>query len=194
MLILEGVSCTLITILGVIVLTHHGLGMFDGAQFDLKQMSWSSLGLGVVVAVFSLVGFESSTAFGEEAKDPLKTIPRSIIWSLILTGLFFVFVSYVEVLGTRGYSKTLDAIDTPLNVLAQMYSVPWLSIPLSIGAMVSFFALALSCNERRRPRPLRHEPPRRLSRLLPPGAQGERNAPHRPRRHGPADVQRGHLL
>ncbi len=150
MLILEGVSCTLIAILAVIVLTHHGLGMFDSAQFDFKQMSWSSLGLGVVVAVFSLVGFESSTAFGEEAKNPLKTIPRSIIWSLILTGLFFVFVSYVEVLGTRGYTSggkavTLDAIDTPLNVLAQMYSVPWLSIPLSIGAMVSFFALALSC-------------------------------------------------
>jgi amino acid transporter len=145
MLILEGVSCTLIMVLCFIVLGHHGLGMVDATQFDFKQMSWSSLGLGVVVAVFSLVGFESSTAFGEEAKDGLKTIPKSIIWSLILTGVFFVFVSYVEVLGTRGYSKTLDAIDTPLNVLATMYSVPWLSIPLSIGAMVSFFALALSC-------------------------------------------------
>jgi amino acid transporter len=145
MLILEGVSCTLITVLSVIVLSHHGLGVFDSTQFDFKQMSWSSLGLGVVVAIFSLVGFESSTAFGEEAKDGLKTIPRSIIWSLVITGLFFVFVSYVEVLGTRGYSKTLDNIDTPLNVLAAMYNVPWLSIPLSIGAMVSFFALALSC-------------------------------------------------
>jgi amino acid transporter len=96
------------------------------------------------------VGFESSTAFGDEAKNPLKTIPRSIIWSLILTGLFFVFVCYVEVLGTRGYTAdgkavTLDAIDAPLNVLSGMYGVPWLSIPLSAGAMVSFFALALSC-------------------------------------------------
>ncbi len=145
MLVLEGVSCTLITVLCFIVLGHHGLGMIDTTQFDFKQMSWSSLGLGVVVAVFSLVGFESSTAFGEEAKDGLKTIPKSIIWSLVITGVFFVFVSYVEVLGTRGYAKTLDAIDTPLNVLATMYSVPWLSIPLSIGAMVSFFALALSC-------------------------------------------------
>jgi amino acid transporter len=145
MLILEGVSCTLITLLCLIVLFHHGTGMFDATQFDFKTSSWSSLGLGVVVAVFSLVGFESSTAFGEEAKNPLKTIPKSIIWSLIVTGLFFVFVCYTEVLGVRGYSKTLDAIDTPLNVLSGMYGVPWLSIPLSIGAMVSFFALALSC-------------------------------------------------
>jgi amino acid transporter len=145
MLVLEVVSCSLITFLCLIVLGHHGVGMFDSTQFDFKSSSWSSLGLGVVVAVFSLVGFESSTAFGEEAKNGLKTIPRSIIWSLILTGLFFVFVCYVEVLGTRGYSKTLDAIDSPLTVLSGMYGVPWLAIPLEAGAMVSFFALALSC-------------------------------------------------
>jgi amino acid transporter len=145
MLILEAVSCTLIIALSCIVLAHHGAGMFDPAQYDVKSLTWSGLGLGVVVAVFSLVGFESSTAFGEEAKNPLTTIPRSIIWSLVLTGGFFIFVSYVEVLGARGYSQTLDAIDAPLNVLSVMYKVPWLSIPLSLGAMVSFFALALSC-------------------------------------------------
>ncbi|MEI9997929.1 MAG: APC family permease [Verrucomicrobiota bacterium] len=150
MLILEAVSCTLITLLCLIVLGHHGTAVFDASQFDFKSATWSSLGLGVVVAVFSLVGFESSTAFGEEAKGGTKTIPRSIIWSLILTGSFFVFVTYTEVLGTRGYTVdgkpvTLDAIDAPLSVLSGMYGVPWLAIPLSAGAMVSFFALALSC-------------------------------------------------
>src|ERR1700677_4046988 len=150
MLVFEVISCTLITILCLIVLFHHGLWMFDSAQFDFKSLTWSGVGLGVVVAVFSAVGFESSTAFGEEAKDGTKSIPRTILWSLIITGLFFIFVTYTEVLGTRGYTDggkavTLDAIGTPLNVMAEMYSVPWLSIPLSLGAMTSFFALALSC-------------------------------------------------
>jgi amino acid transporter len=145
MLILEAVSCTLIIGLCCVVLASHGTGIVDSAQFDFHSMTWSSLGFGVVVAVFSLVGFESSTAFGEEAKNPLKTIPRSIIWSLVLTGVFFIFVSYVEVLGAHGAAKTLDTWDTPLNILAVMYKVPWLAIPLSLGAMVSFYALALSC-------------------------------------------------
>jgi amino acid transporter len=144
MLVLEAISCTLIMILCLIVLGKHGFAI-DTAQFSFKDSSFSTLGLGVVVAVFSLVGFESSTAFGDEAKNPLKTIPRSIIWSLIITGLFFVFVCYTEVLGTRGYKTTLDQIDAPLNVLSAMYNVPYLSIPLSAGAMISFFALALSC-------------------------------------------------
>jgi len=144
MLGLEAFSCFFILLLCFIVLAHHPLKP-DSAQFSFQGVSMMSLGMGVVVAIFSLVGFESSTAFGEESINPLKTIPRSIIWSLVLTGVFFIFVSYVEVLGTRGYTDTLDKIDAPLNVLAVMYNVPFLSPLLSAGAMFSFFALASSC-------------------------------------------------
>jgi amino acid transporter len=143
MLVLEGFSCLVILALCAVVLGHHPAP--DPAQFDFKDVSLSSVGMGVVVAVFSLVGFESSTAFGDEAINPLKTIPRSILWSLVLTGGFFILVSYVEVLGTRGYTDSLDKIDAPLNVLAGMYGVPFLTPLLSAGAMFSFFALASSC-------------------------------------------------
>jgi amino acid transporter len=143
-LALEGISVLFILILAFVVL---GKTQFtpDPAQFDFKSVTLSSLGLGVVVAIFSLVGFESSTAFGDEAKEPLKTIPRSITWSLIATGLFFVFITYVEVLGTHGYSKTLDNIDAPLNVLAVRYGISAFAPVVSAGAMLSFFALALAC-------------------------------------------------
>jgi amino acid transporter len=143
MLGLEAFSCFFILALCLIVIGHHPAP--DSAQFDFHGMSLSSLGLGVVVAIFSLVGFESSTAFGEEAVNPLKTIPRSIVWSLVLTGAFFIFVTYSEVLGTHGAKDSLDKIDAPLNVLADTYGVSFLSPVLSAGAMFSFFALASSC-------------------------------------------------
>jgi amino acid transporter len=143
-LVLEVLSVTLITILCLIVLGHHSFAI-DKTQFSFAGFSWMNLGLGVVVAVFSGVGFESSTAFGEEAKNATKTVPRSIIWSLIVTGLFFMFVTYTEVLATNGYSTTLDKIDAPLTVLAQLSHVSFLALPLCAGAMASFFALALSC-------------------------------------------------
>jgi amino acid transporter len=140
----EAFSCFFILLLCMIVLGHHHFAV-DTTQFTLKGVSLSTLGMGVVVAIFSLVGFESSTAFGEEAVNPLKTIPKSIIWSLVLTGAFFIFVCYTEVLGIQGYKDTLDKVDAPLNVLSVMYGVPFLSPILSAGAMFSFFALALSC-------------------------------------------------
>jgi amino acid transporter len=140
----EAFSCFFIIVLCFVILGHHHFAL-DTAQFNFKGVSLSTLGLGVVVAIFSLVGFESSTAFGEEAVNPLKTIPRSIIWSLLITGVFFIFVCYVEVLGARGNKTTLDQMDAPLSILSVMYGVPFLSPLLSAGAMFSFFALALSC-------------------------------------------------
>ncbi|HEY2534460.1 MAG TPA: APC family permease [Xanthobacteraceae bacterium] len=144
MLLFEGISMALILILCAIVLSQHHFAV-DKAQFDVNALPWSSVGLGVVVAIFSLVGFECATAFGDEAKNPLKTIPNAVMVSLVIAGAFFVFVTYVMVLGVRGYSTPLDKLDTPLNTLASLAHVAPLSIPLSLGAMVSFFALNLSC-------------------------------------------------
>jgi amino acid transporter len=144
MLLLEGASVALILFLCWVVLFKHGFAV-DHAQISLSGASFSGIALGVVTAIFSLVGFECATAFGEEAKDPLKTIPRAVIVSLLLTGLFFVIVSYTEVLGFIGYKTTLDKVDAPLNILAGLVSMPWLQAPISIGAMISFFSLALSC-------------------------------------------------
>jgi amino acid transporter len=144
MLICEGASMALIAILCFIVLGQHHFAV-DAAQFDVGKLPWSSVGLGVVVAIFSLVGFECATAFGDEAKDPLKTIPKAVNMSLIISGVFFVFVTYVMVMGTRGYSTTLDKLDAPLNTLSVLAHVPILQVPLSLGAMISFFALCLSC-------------------------------------------------
>ena len=144
MLFFEGISMALILVLCFVVLSQHHFAI-DAAQFDVSTLPWSSVGLGVVVAIFSLVGFECATAFGDEAKNPLKTIPNAVMLSLVISGAFFVFVTYVMVLGVRGYSTPLDKLDTPLNTLATLAHVAPLSIPLSIGAMVSFFALNCSC-------------------------------------------------
>jgi amino acid transporter len=103
------------------------------------------LGLGVVVAVFSGVGFEAATAFGEEAKKPLVTIPRAVIASLLLTGAFFIFTTYVETHALANNNPTLDNLTAPLVTLSENLGYKWMGVVTSLGAMVSFFALALSC-------------------------------------------------
>lgn len=143
-LVLEGLSVLCILALAVIVLFGHGFTI-DTNQVTLNGISFSGMGLAVVACIFSLVGFESATALGGEAKKPLRNIPRAVIWSLILTGLFFVVMSYVEVYGTRSYSTPLGGIAAPLNVLSDLYHVSFFKIPLSLGAMISFFSLSLSC-------------------------------------------------
>ncbi len=143
-LILEVASVLCILALAGIVLFKHGFTV-DTAQIKLQGVHIHGMGLAIVACIFSLVGFESATALGGEAKNPLKTVPKAVIWSLIATGLFFVFMSYVEVSGTSHYGTPLSGIAAPLNTLSEIYGVSWFKIPLSIGAMVSFFGLSLSC-------------------------------------------------
>ena len=127
-----------------VVLSRHKFGL-DTAQFTMKGSSLSGIAMGVNIAVFSLVGFENATAFGEEAKEPLITIPRVLIVNLVLTGLFFILISYTEILGFIGYKTPLDKVDTPLNILAQMVGMPALVVPMSLAVIVSCFAGSLAC-------------------------------------------------
>ena len=143
-LALEALSVACILSLAAIVLFSHGLPV-DHAQLTLKGVGLHGMSLAVVACIFSLVGFESATTLGGEAKNPLRNVPRAVIWSLLLTGLFMVVMSYVEVFGTRHYGTSLGSIAAPLNVLAGLYHVSAFKIPVSLGAMISFFSLTLSC-------------------------------------------------
>ena len=57
-------------------------------------------GIGLFFAFWSWVGFESSAMYGEEAKNPTKTIPRAIILSVLGVGVFYVIISWLAIVGT----------------------------------------------------------------------------------------------
>ncbi|BBZ78022.1 amino acid transporter [Mycolicibacterium anyangense] len=144
MLVLEGLSVVLIVVLCATVLAKHG-SVLDVHQLRLDGVSVSGTTLAVVACIFSLVGFESATALGGEAKNPLKSVPRAVRWSLIIAGLFFVFVSYVEVVGASGRGLDLGQLAAPLTTLSDAYQVGYLKAPICLGAVLSFYSLTLSC-------------------------------------------------
>jgi amino acid transporter len=143
-LFLEGLSVAVILGVCIVILFGHG-SPIDTPQLALHGVNPHDMGLAVVICIFSLVGFESATALGGEAKKPLTNVPRAVTWSLAITGLFFVFVSYVEVLGSAHSGLSLAELAAPLNSLADAYHVSYLQAPISLGAMISFFSLSLSC-------------------------------------------------
>jgi len=144
MLGLEAVSVSLILGLAFVVLFKHGVSV-DTSQLKLHGVSIHGMDFAIVITIFSLVGFEAATTLGGEVRDPLKNIPRAVIVSLLLTGAFMVFMSYVEVFATRHSSTSLANLTAPLNTIAAIYKVKFFRVPIALGAMVSFFSLSLSC-------------------------------------------------
>jgi amino acid transporter len=144
MLWIEAVSVSLILVVVVLVLARfrHQL---DWDQLHLRGMSGGGLRLGLVLAMFSFVGFESATTLGSEARDPLKTIPRAVIQSALLCGAIFTLCAYVEVLGLRFAGQDLGTSPAPMRVLAEVGGVGFLGLLIDIGALVSLFACTLAC-------------------------------------------------
>jgi amino acid transporter len=127
-----------------LVFVLHGL-RGDAAQFHLRGMTGSGLRLGLVLAIFSFVGFESATTLGAEARNPLKAIPRAVIQSSILGGAFFTICAYTEVVGFRVAGQDLGASQAPLHVLAGVVGAPVFGLLIDIGALISLFAATLAC-------------------------------------------------
>jgi len=144
MLWIEAVSVTLIMTVVVLVLVRHGLHL-DWTQLRLHGMTGSGLRLGLVLALFSFVGFESATTLGAEARNPLKTIPRAVIQSALLAGAIFILCAYTEVLGLRTVGQDLGKSEAPMRVLASVGGVPVLGLLIDIGVLVSMFAGTLAC-------------------------------------------------
>lgn len=144
MLWLEAASVACILAIVLLVLVRNGFHL-DTTQFQLKGASVSGMRLGLVLALFSFVGFESATALGEEARNPLKTIPRVVLESAIGLGVLFVVCAYSEVLGFRGLATTLDQSPAPFHTLAQQFGVSWLGVVIDAGVSLSMFACVLAC-------------------------------------------------
>lgn len=143
MLVFELVSVALILVVVVATfVSHRGHLITDGLA--LKGTGLSGLRLGLVLAIFSFVGFESATSLGSEAKSPLTTIPHAVLRSAIFVGILFVVTAYAEVLGFDGRTETLDTSSAPIQDLASFAGLGYLSVPITLAAIVSFFACVLA--------------------------------------------------
>jgi amino acid transporter len=57
--------------------------------------------IGSVYGILAFIGFEAASALGEEARNPRKTVPRGVLYSCIVVGLYYIFCCYAWVVGTN---------------------------------------------------------------------------------------------
>lgn len=77
---------------------HYGLAgdapSHPSAFSVILPHNFSFVMLQATIAIFLLVGFESVTSLGEEAKNPTRDIPRGVLLSLTIQGLFCYMIEY----------------------------------------------------------------------------------------------------
>jgi amino acid transporter len=139
---LEGISLLLILLLGYFIWQYQGFAL-DMSQLTLQGVTPGNISTGLVLVMFGFSGFESATSLGHEAKKPLKTIPKAVMGSVILAGIFFILMTYVEVLAFNSMGMSITEVEEPLGFLSRQLGMGWLGELIGIGALFSFFACVL---------------------------------------------------
>lgn len=143
MLVLEGLALLSVLVLGALIWWKADFAV-RGPQLSLEGATPSGALSGVVLVIFAFSGFESSTALGVEAKNPLVTIPRSVWQSVLLAGAFFILTSYIVVLGFEGTGQPLGESEAPLHTLANSIGWGGLGTLIDVGVLLSFFSCTLA--------------------------------------------------
>lgn len=151
----EGTTVLLILLVAVIVLVRLLGGSAPGGhRFDLSVFTVpsgtpiSTLFLGVVFGFLSFAGFEAAATLGEEAKQPRRDVPRAILGTAIFGGVYFVFVTAIEVMGFgagAGGVKSFIASGSLMGDLGSSYVGSWVGDLITLGAAISAFACSLAC-------------------------------------------------
>jgi amino acid transporter len=146
-LALEGLSVLAILVLSGIIVAKVALAAgLPAAPFEPSAQfgGWSGIGYGLVFSVLSFAGFEGAATLGEETTNPRRRIPIAITGTVLLAGVFFVFVSYAQVIGYwLDQIEALGDASAPLNDLAVIYASKNFATAIDLGTAVSAFACTI---------------------------------------------------
>ena len=143
-MVIECLSLGIITLITAIVTVRHGTAI-DRLQLDIVHLDWSGVMSALTLAVFSFVGFESAATLAKEARDPTRAVPRAIMLSAGLAGLFFVVITYAMVLGVGDEVRVLADSSAPFAEITSRAGLPAAAMIVYSAAMISVFAAALAC-------------------------------------------------
>jgi len=117
------------------------------SSFSPSVIFHGNIGIALVFALASFIGFESTAIYSEECHQPEKTIPRATVIAVLLITFFFAFCSW-GIIQTYGVVRIQDkvAADPELFVfnVAGLYFSKWITVAINLLLMTSLFAATQS--------------------------------------------------
>jgi len=98
---------------------------------------------GVAAVFFAYIGFDALSTTAEECKDPYKTLPRGMIYSLLICTVLYIVIALV-LTGMVSY-KSFEGVGDPLAFVfgPNGVNIPWISGIIAVGAIVAIATVLL---------------------------------------------------
>ncbi|HYO86908.1 MAG TPA: APC family permease [Dermatophilaceae bacterium] len=132
-------------VLDVAILARGGDSGLNAVPFRPDAVLSGTPSVGLLFCFACFLGFEASTIYAEEARNPHRTIPIATYVSIAVIGVFYAFSSWCMVMGA-GSDKLVDKIgglDDPtmfLFTLSEQYTGAGVTRLMQVLFMSSVFA------------------------------------------------------
>ena len=137
----------IVAVLAVTILVKGGPEGYSLTSFSPATFFHGGAGIAVMFAVASFVGFEATAIYGEEAREPKRTIPRATYIAVILIGVFYAIASWTIVVA-YGPSQVEAAAQADTAGLvfaaAAQYIGPAYADVMAVLLLTSLFAALLA--------------------------------------------------
>jgi amino acid transporter len=107
----------------------------------------SAVGVAMMFAFISFIGFESAALYGEETYRPTRSVPLAIYLSVTVMSVFYALSSWVAVGAVgSGQVRTVAAhqLGNLFFSLSDQYVSPWLTAVMRVLLCTSLFAAGLA--------------------------------------------------
>jgi len=145
--ILGGIEMLIMFALGVTFLVHPGPGSAAAAPLNPVAAPTGLTGVlgGMVFSILALSGFEAPAPLAQETKRPSRFIYQAIFTSLLIVGVFYIFMAYASSIGWgTGNMAAFAANANPYYSLAQkLWGVGWWLVFFAI--INSTLAVGIAC-------------------------------------------------
>jgi amino acid transporter len=129
------------------VLGHKGGSALPSASFAPHAIMTAGFGLGLMFAFQSFLGFESAALYGEEARNPSRSVPLATYVSVSVIMIFYGFTSWV-VVGAVGAGNAAKAANQQLGNLLfaidDQYVAKAVTTVMMVAICTSLFASMLA--------------------------------------------------
>ena len=132
---------SLVMIFNVATLSQGGAEGLSVAPFNPVQFfSNDEVGVALLFAFLTFIGFEATAMYRDEVKDPNKTVPKATYLAVVLVGILYALSSYALV---SAYGSS--AVDTATNNPTGMFNDALDRFVMPGFSNVSLVLVASSC-------------------------------------------------
>jgi amino acid transporter len=144
-LVLSALSLVPLVILIVAVIAQGGDDGLTLSMLDPSKTGSSQIFHGILFAVTLFIGFEAAASLGEETRDPKRSIPVAVLWTIGIAAVFYVLLVYAVSVGFgEAHIGEWVASPTAVSDIADRYVGDWLGTIIQIVTITDAVVLALA--------------------------------------------------